>query len=97
MPVGSTEQAGLNVCRVLPLRGEQGTDLIVCAGRTGGVGVTPFREGVGSYSLRTLRFDRLDVVDVCLLNAQESSLAVVAAGRDGTLIFFRDISQQRPA
>jgi hypothetical protein len=95
VPVGGTEKAGLNVCRVLPLPGQDGTDLIVCAGRAGGVGMTTFREGVGNYSLSTLRVDGLDVVDVCLLGARENRFAVSAVGRDGTLIIFRDILYDR--
>ncbi len=92
--IAPTEKAGLNLYRVLPLPGDNGNDLIVCAGRRGGVGVIRFGEDLKTHSLSTLRFDDLDVVDVCALAGTENPRAVAAVGRDGTVILFQDILHQ---
>jgi hypothetical protein len=95
VPISSTEEAGLNAYRILPLPDENGSDLIFCAGRRGGLGITNIREGVANHTLSTLRLGDLDVVDVCLLGAVENRLAVAAAATDGTIIFFQDILHDR--
>jgi hypothetical protein len=89
--VANSGKHGLNVCRVVALPGERESDLIVCAGRRGGIAFVEFREGVHGLLLHTVRFDALDIVDVCSLGNQEHPQAFVAASRDGSLVLFRDI------
>src|SRR5207249_1396785 len=89
--VSNSDKQTLNFCRVLALPGEKGTDLIVCAGRRGGIGFTPFQEGTRNLTLNTIKFDALDMVDVCSIGTPDKPLAVAAVGRDGSLVLFRDI------
>jgi hypothetical protein len=88
--LGNPEHQGPNFSQVVTFAGQGGTDLIVCAGRRG-VGFTTFREGSSSYALNTVRFRNLDIVAVCSIGVPQQPLALVAASRDGSLIFFRDI------
>jgi hypothetical protein len=89
--VSNSSKLGMNFCRVAALKGENENDLIVCAGRRGGIGFTDFREGIRGHILQTVVFDELDIVDVCSMGTAEHPLAVAATGRDGSLVLFRDI------
>jgi hypothetical protein len=87
----ATDKEGVYFYRVIALKGAAGQDIIVCAARFGGVGVTQFRGGVQKFTLSTVKFDNLDVVDVCSIANDQNSMAVAALGKDGTLILIRDI------
>ena len=89
--ISKGEKHGLNYCRVVALKGEKENDLIVCAGRRGGLGFADFQEGIQGHLLHIVKFDQLDIVDVCSIRTREQPLAVAAVGRDGSLILFRDI------
>jgi hypothetical protein len=73
------------------LKGEKETDLIVSAGRRGGVGITDFQEGIRGHVLHTVRFNDLDFVDLCSIATPDKQRAVAVAARDGSLVLFRDI------
>ena len=74
--------------RSIALPGPGESDIIVSAVRRGGIaaGVMPYDLGI--HPVDTIRPRDIDVVDVCGLG---HSLAVAALGRDGTLMLFRDI------
>jgi hypothetical protein len=89
--IGRSEKSDLNFCRVLALPGEGGNDVVVCAGRRGGLGFANYREGIRGHTLHSVAFRDLDLVDVCSVATAEKPLAVVAAAKDGSLVFFDDI------
>ena len=93
--IGKSGSAGLNFCRVIALNGDNGKDLIVGAGRRGGVSFADFQEGMRGQILHTVAFPELDFVDVCSIGTPEHSKAVAAAGRDGSLVLFRDIKTDK--
>jgi hypothetical protein len=93
--ISSANNETLNLQRVLALPDGNGSDLIICAGRRGGVGVMRFREECDKHPMTTIRFKDLDIVDVCQLQRGGSGLAVAAAARDGTVILIRDILNDR--
>jgi hypothetical protein len=93
--VSSGTKEGMYFYRVIGLRGSDGGDLVVCAGRAGGIGIMPFRWGEDSQQLATFTFDQLDVVDVCPIGSGSDSRAVAAVGRDGTIILIRDAARDR--
>jgi hypothetical protein len=45
--------------------------------------------------MRTARFDKVDVIDICPLCSEGDSLAVAVLGRDGSLILCRDVLNDR--
>jgi len=91
------EKYGLNFCRVLALKGEDESDLIVSAGRRGGIGFTRFQEGIRRQIMHAVKFNDLDIVDICSIATPNEQRAVAAAGRDGSLVLFRDIlNDQKP-
>src|SRR5262249_36964173 len=91
-PVGviTSDKEGLYFYRVLTMAGRQGQDLLACAARKGGIGITEIRWGQNTYNIELATFAGLDVVDVCAVNADPGSPAIAALGRDGTLILVRD-------
>jgi hypothetical protein len=89
--ISKSENSQLNFSRVLALQGERGNDVIVCAGRRGGLGYSNYREGIRGHALHTVTFNGLDFVDVCSVATPDKPLAVVAAAKDGGLVFFDDI------
>jgi hypothetical protein len=91
-PVGllSSDEQGMYFYRVLALQGRDGSDLLVCACRQGGIGITEVKWGQETYTMRVATFKGLDVVDVCAVASDPESSAVAALGRDGTLILTRD-------
>jgi hypothetical protein len=72
------------------MEGTAGRDLLVCAGRRGGLGVTQVEWGETSHHLRYALFDGTDIVDVCRLDPDPRSSAIAALGRDGSLFFVRN-------
>jgi hypothetical protein len=76
---------------VINLRAGPGREILVCATRKDGVAALEFEGDKETYSLSTITFKGLDVVDVCALNPAADSLSVAALGRDGTLGLFRDV------
>jgi hypothetical protein len=95
--ISNAEKHGMNFCRVLAFNGDEEGDLIVAAGRRGGVGFTRFKEGMRGHLLNTVKFDMLDIVDICSIATAEHPRAVAAAGRDGSLVLFRDmVTDKKP-
>jgi hypothetical protein len=82
---------GMNFSRIVVLKGGDQTELIVAAGRRGGVGFTSYKEGIQRQVLTTVKFNELDIVDVCSIRLGTNDRAVAAAGRDGSLVLFKDI------
>jgi hypothetical protein len=89
--IGRSEKSSLNFCRVLALAGEGGNDVVVCAGRRGGLGFANYREGMRGLTMYSVTFKELDLVDICSLATPDKPLAVVAAAKDGSLVFFDNI------
>jgi hypothetical protein len=81
--------------RVVSLRAPAGHEVLACATRRDGVAAMDFRGEEPEGKLNTITFDGLDVVDVCALSPGTDSLAVGAVGRDGTLILFRDVAEEK--
>ncbi len=88
-----TEQ--LYFYRVIALRTAIGRQVVACATRSNGVGAMDFQGEDHQHNLSALTFDGLDVVDLCPLDAPANSAAIAALGRDGTLVLFRDIVNDR--
>jgi hypothetical protein len=89
--ISNAEKLEMNFCRVLAFNGDDEGDLVVAAGRRGGVGFIRFKEGMRGHLLNTVKFNNLDIVDICSIATTEHGRAVAAAGRDGSLVLFRDI------
>lgn len=89
--ISRPEKSDLNFCRAIVLPREQAIDLVVCAGRRGGLGYAEYGEGTRGHTLHTVAFSDLDFVDICSIATHEKPLAVVAGARDGSLVFFEDI------
>jgi hypothetical protein len=86
----SPNPVGMSFFRVIALRGNADNDLLVCAMRQRGIGLTELQWGDPMYNMRVAAFDGIDVVDVCAVSSSRGVLAVAAVGRDGTLILVRD-------
>jgi hypothetical protein len=83
--------------RVIALTGPGGKDLLICAARQGGMGVTEYDGGPGNFPMKVLTFVGLDLVDVCAVGGTPDSPAVAGVGRDGTLLLVRDaLNNQNP-
>src|SRR5487761_1652770 len=70
-------------------------DLLACAVRSAGVATIQLPQASGGGQINSTTFPGLDVVDVCWMSAQSAPLALAALGRNGTLIFFRDVLHDR--
>ena len=81
----------LYIYRTIAFHSPMGKEVLACATRTGGVGVATFARTDKTQTFNTASFRGLDVIDVCAIGDTPDSLALVAADRDGTLVFFRDI------
>lgn len=86
----TSDKPGMYFYRVAALPGRDGKDLLVSACRDGGIGITELRWGEPAYQMGVVRFDGLDVIDVCAVASRPESPAVAALGRDGTLILVRN-------
>ncbi|MBI3823528.1 MAG: hypothetical protein HY289_12735 [Planctomycetes bacterium] len=84
-------QAGLYVYRLIAVPGSGGKDLIVSAGRTGGISFGQWHESQTTTKMNTMSFAGLDVVDVCSIATAEHPRAIAALGKDGTIMLTRDI------
>jgi len=91
----NSAEAPINLSRILALQGSQGQDILVCAGRKNGLGLTEFSEGTSKHPMRTSRFGALDIVDVCQIAPRTEQFAVAAVGKDGTLVLFHDILTEK--
>lgn len=85
----------LNHYRVISLQSGDGQEVLACAARLGGIGSMELHLEQTSHTLRIISAKGLDVVDLCALSTEVGSLAVAAAGRDGTLILIRDVWRDR--
>ncbi len=83
----------LNFYRLVSLRSDDRSELLVCAGRKGGIGIIPFEWGQNKNEVGTIRYPNMDVVDVCSL--APGSLAVGAVSRDGEIVLVRDVLQDK--
>src|SRR5205085_5417210 len=91
------EAEGMSFYRLVSLRSQDGSEVLACAARFGGVAATEFRWDRDSQKLSTATFPGLDVVDVCAIGSDPRSLAVAAVGRDGTIVLTRDaLHDKRP-
>ncbi len=86
---------GLYFYRAITFPEGRGNDLIICAARRGGIGITEFRWGQKRSNLSMVSYPGLDVVDVCSIGTGSGLPAAVAVGRDGTLVFLRDVLRDK--
>src|SRR5262249_33559282 len=93
--ISRSKTSNLNYCRAAALSAPQRDDIIVCAGRRGGLGFADYRDGIRGHMLHTVTFPDLDLVDVCSMAVPEKPLAVLAAANDGTLVFFDNILTEK--
>jgi hypothetical protein len=89
--VGSPEENARYFYRIINLRAPAGGEVLACATRKDGIAALEFRGEQENYSLDTISSPGFDVVDVCALEPGLDSLALAALGRDGMLVFFRDV------
>jgi hypothetical protein len=92
-PVGvmTTDKENMYFYRVLARGGRDGKELLICAARHGGIGITEVRWGESNYNMRTATFPELDAVDVCFVGEGSGSSAMAAVSRDGLLILTHDM------
>ena len=81
---------GMDFYQVIAMRGRGKKDLLVCATRQQGIGLTELRWGNPTYNMRIAAFEGIDVVDVCAVPSKSGSPAIAAVGLDGSLILVRD-------
>jgi len=89
--VSRSDKISLNYSRVLALPGPAEDDLVVSAGRRGGLGFADFKERMRGHTLNSVKFHNLDLVDVCSMGG----FAVAAAAKDGSLVFLSDFLTER--
>lgn len=89
------DASSLYYYRTISLRTGDGKELLVSALRTNGVGVVEFHGGDQPHQLSWVTFAGLDVIDLCVLDSTGLSSGVVALGRDGTIILFNDVLNDR--
>lgn len=89
------DKSGLYAYRAISLRSQTGTEVLACASRRGGIAAAKFSGSQQKLPMTTATFNGIDVVDICPLDPGADSLAVVALGRDGTLILSRDVLQDK--
>jgi hypothetical protein len=80
--------------RVIALR-QGGREVLACAGRAEGVATMEFKGVHGSNNLSMMTFDGFDVVDICPLEPGRDSLAAAAISKDGTLILFQNVLEDK--
>ena len=78
--------------RVVTLRDTAGTEFLVSANRGNGVGVRRFHGEQDGRSIHTMRFEGLDVVDVCSVSS--GSLSAVAISSRGEVLWLKDASKR---
>ncbi len=84
--------------RVLALPGTSGRDLIVCAGRSGGISFGEWSLTQAEITMRAISFAGLDVVDVCSIGNRKHPRAIAALCKDGAIVLSEDISgDQNPS
>jgi hypothetical protein len=93
--ISKSDSHGLNFCRVLPLPGSAGSDLVVAAGRRGGLAFADYRDGIDGQLLHIIKFPELDIVDLCSLSTTEKPRAILVAAKDGTLVYFDDVAADK--
>jgi hypothetical protein len=91
-PVGvlTGDRDGLVFYRVIAIPRLEGRDLLVCATRQGGMGITEIQWGQDTYNMKLATFAGLDVVDVCAISGPPDTPAIAGIGREGTLLLVRD-------
>ena len=96
-PVGVMipNKEGLYFYRVVALPGRGGQDLLVCAARQGGIGITEIQWGQDNYNMRVATFAGLDLVDVCAIGGTPDEPAIAGVGRDGAILLVRDALHDR--
>ena len=77
--------------RVAVLRDSTGTEVLVFANRKNGIGVSPFHGEQDKQNIHTMRFEGLDVVDVC--GIASDSLSAVAISSRGEVLWLKDASK----
>jgi hypothetical protein len=80
------------VAAVSPL---QGPEVLVFANRRGGIASMAVPGQDQPRRLYWTTFPGLDVVDVCPLGGSQAAPAACAVGKDGTVVMFRDVVQDR--
>ena len=74
-----------------------GNEVLVCAMRSGGLSTTQFQGHQDQHVFTTMAFDEVeDLVDVCPIGPSSDSRAVAAVARNGALLLFRDVLNDRP-
>jgi len=71
-------------------------ETLACATRRGGIAALSVpHPGAEQVTISSSTFSGLDVVDVCSLGPRLPTPAVCAVGKDRTLVFFRNVLQDR--
>jgi hypothetical protein len=78
--------------RMVALHNGSGTETLVFANRREGVGVSTFDENSPNHGMHTMKFEGVDVVDVC--GVAPNSLAAIGISRNGELLLIRDTSKR---
>ncbi len=82
------------IYRLVVLHAANGDEVIACAARRSGVAAMEFKGAGEGHTLHVFGSEGLDVVDVCPL-AGDSPGGVVAIGKDGTILLFRNVLTDR--
>jgi len=91
----SDPSASLYFYTLISLPTPEGGEVLACAARTGGIAAMEFKGEDQPQRLKTATFQGLDVVDLCPLLPGEKSTAIAALQRDGTVILFQDVLNDR--
>ena len=85
----------LNYYQAVSLRSPEGRDAVAFAVRHAGIAAAEATEAEHWAPIRMFEFSGLDVVDVCSLGTEFDPAAIAAIGKDGTLIFARNVFGDR--
>ena len=88
----TTGMNNLYFYRMAVLRDTAGTEVLIFANRKNGVGVSPFHGAQKGGNIRSMRYEGLDVVDVCAVST--GSLSAVAISSRGEVLWLKDASKR---
>jgi hypothetical protein len=92
MAVTQGTEGRLYFYRAAALHDQLGTEILIFANRKNGVGLSVFDSNDRHRVVRTMRFEGIDVVDVCAVS--RGSLSAVAVSKSADLLWINDTSKR---
>ncbi len=81
--------------RLLTLVGDGRNEIIVCAGRSGGILFCQWHPTQSATNMQSMVFSNLDVIDVCSIGNLSKPRAIAGASVDGSIILSKDVLNEK--